>query len=93
MPNYKVAHISEQGIDFIIIPLNSNFGSKTDNEQKAIVDDLQTHASAAGLSGAVVPVWENKGAMAFRAPAKWHSFFRSIDLSFVGQHLNTQLSW
>src|SRR5260370_38457357 len=28
MPRYRVAHIREQGIDLIIIPLASDFGSK-----------------------------------------------------------------
>lgn len=93
MPRYDLAHIREQGIDLIIIPLNSSFGHRTQAEQQEIVDELQLHANAAGLKGTVVPVWESLGRMGFLAPSRWHPFFQSINLQFVGANLNRYISW
>jgi hypothetical protein len=94
MPRFDVAHIREQGIDIIIIPLNSSFRFKSESEQREIISELQLRASSAGLAGTVVPVWDNGGGrMAFIAPENWHPFFRSIDLQFVAANINRQLFW
>lgn len=93
MPRYDLAHIREQGIDLIIIPLNSSFGHRTQAEQQEIVDELQLHANAAGLKGTVVPVWESLGRMRFLAPSRWHAFFQSINLQFVRANLNKYILW
>lgn len=94
MPRFDVAHIKEQGIDLIIIPLNSSFRFKNESEQHEIISELQLRASNAGLAGTVVPVWDNGGGrMAFIAPENWHPFFRSINLQFVTANINRQLYW
>jgi len=93
MPRYDLAHIREQEIDLIIIPLNSSFGHRTQAEQQEIVGELQLRANAAGLKGSVVPVWESLGRMAFLAPSRWHPFFQSISLQFVHANLNKNISW
>jgi hypothetical protein len=94
MPNFKVAHIKEQGIDLIIIPLDDNFGRKTQTDQHAVIAELQMRASSAGLAGKVVPVWDaGGGRMAFIAPPNWHPFFKSIDLAFVWHNINRELYW
>lgn len=54
---YDVAHIREEGVDLIIIPLRSSFGHRTTLEQNETTRYLQACASAAGLAGTVVPVW------------------------------------
>jgi hypothetical protein len=69
VPQYKVAHIKEQGTDLIIIPLESHFGSMSAQDQNATISSLQLHASEAGLRGTVVPVWDSgSGRMGFIAP-------------------------
>lgn len=94
MPRFKVAHIRQQGVDLIIVPLDDNFHYKTRNEQVAAKAELQARASNAGLAGAVVPVWETPdGRMAFDAPQNWHPFFKSIDLGFVLVNINRELYW
>jgi len=94
MPRFDVAHIKEQGIDLIIIPLNNSFRSKNETEQREIISELQSRASSAGLAGTVVPVWDNGGGrMAFIAPEKWHPYFRSINMQFVAVNINRQLYW
>jgi hypothetical protein len=57
MPTYNVAHIREQGIELIIIPVATSFGDKTSRDQQMITADLQSHATRSGLTGTVVPVW------------------------------------
>jgi hypothetical protein len=94
MPKFQVAHILEQGVNLIIIPLDSSFGHKSSDEQGQIISELQMRASSANLAGTVVPVWNaGAGRMAFIAPSKWHPFFRTITLQWVAANINKALSW
>jgi len=94
MPSVDVAHIHEQGLDIIIIPLESAFGRLNAADQDREITAFQFRASSAGLRGRVVPVWDGgDGRMAFIAPAPWHPFFLSIDLATVAANLNRTLSW
>lgn len=92
MPHFEVAHIREQGVDLIIIPLAHEFSLKSPQEQIEVTATLQTCASAAGLAGTVVPVWDSGGGrMAFLAPPNWHAFFKSINLQFVQLNINRKM--
>ena len=94
MPRFKVAHIKEQGIDLIIIPLDSAFRTKSREQQDEVTLELQKRADAAGLAGTVVPVWDaGGGRMAFIAPQRWHPYFKGIDLAFVAANYNRELFW
>jgi hypothetical protein len=94
MPRFQVAHVREQGIDLIIIPLDSGFGQKLSSEQNEITSGLQVRARGAGLAGTVVPVWNSGGGrMAFIAPPNWHSFFRGLSLNSIATNLNKEISW
>lgn len=93
MPTYDVAHIREQGADLIIVRAEASFRYKTPAERQEIRNVLQQCAEAEGLTGTVIPVWDNgRGRMAFMAPRSWHPFFGSIDLSFVAKKINRRLS-
>jgi len=93
MATYDVAHIKEQGIDLIIIVVDSSFGLKTPGEQQKMTVALQECATAAGLAGTVVPVWDaGAGQMGFFAPTNWRAFFSSIDLAFVATNINRELT-
>ena len=93
MQTYKIAHLREQGIDLIIIPVDSTFGMKTIHEQNIIVRNLQSCATSSGLEGTVVPVWDSGGGrMSFLAPQRWHSYFSSITLEFVYMNINRQIT-
>ena len=93
MTTFDVAHIHEQGVDLIIVLLDSSFGYKTAIEQKEITAALQKCAVAAGLAGAVVPVWDAGGGQTgFLAPPNLHPFFSSINLGFVAAHINCKLT-
>ena len=93
MPSYDIAHIREQGVDLIIIPLQATFATLPATEQDATIAELESRAHSAGLAGTVVPVWNAGGRMAFRAPQNFHPFFRSISLAFVAQNINRNLHW
>jgi hypothetical protein len=94
MATFDVAHITESGVNFIIVPMHSNFGVKTAHEQNAVVSKLQLHANAAGLTGTVVPVWDSgNGRLAFVAPPDRQLLLRHIDLGYVAQKINKELSW
>lgn len=93
MPTYDVAHIREQGVDLIIVPLKASFGRKSRSEQAEIQSYLQQCATSAGLAGTIVPVWEgSSGRMAFIAPTNWHAFFKSINMNFVAANINRKLT-
>lgn len=93
MPDFDVAHINQQGVDLIIIPLEDEFGRKPPSEQRTIIDQLQMCASAAGLKGVVVPVWNSgNGRMGFIAVQNYHPFFQSINLSYVAANINRRLT-
>lgn len=92
METFQIAHIREQGVDLVITPLDTEFGLRTQTEQRRIAALLQACAKNAGLEGTVVPVWDNgDGRMAFLAPREFHPFLRTIDLSFVMANINRTL--
>lgn len=78
----------------VIIPLDSSFGRKIEEEQLEIIEELQSHSQAAGLAGRVVPVWDNGGGrMGFIAPQPWHPFFSSLNLFTVQRNINKEIFW
>ena len=92
MPTFKVAHIREQGVDLILVPVDRAFGNRPRSDQLAIVAELNALSHSARLAGTVVPVWDYaRGQMAFIAPTRWHPFFQSINLSWVRSRLNREL--
>jgi len=94
MPNFKVAHINEQGVDLIIIPLEQRSGILSQQEQNATIAELQVRANGVGLRGTVVPVWDaGGGQMAFIAPNQWHAFLGSLNLPLVMASLNREIFW
>jgi hypothetical protein len=94
MPQFKVAHIREQGNGMIIAPLNSSFGSHGARDQSAFIFELENRAHAAGLAGSIAVVWDSGGGlMRFIAPRPWAPFFRSIDLDWVRSNINKTIYW
>ncbi len=92
MQTYDIAHIREQGVDLIIIPVDSSFGIKSIHEQNILTHRLQSCSKSSGLSGTVVPVWDSGGGrMSFVAPQRWHPFFSSITLDFVFMNINRRI--
>lgn len=93
MSSYNIAHINVQGVDLIIIPLNSSFGYKTSLEQNEIKRSLQVCASGAGLNGTVIPIWlDSLDRMNFIAPQSYHPYLKSIDYGFVLMNINKTLT-
>jgi len=94
MPRYKVAHVKEQGIDLIIIPVDASFGLEAQNQQEEFREQLEAHAISAGLKGTVVPVWRDAfGTMKFLAPLNWHPFFKGLSYDQVLASLNREIFW
>ena len=91
MNRFPVAHINEQSVNLVIVPLDPSFGRKTQDEQATTTAALQFASASAGLAGQVVPVWEENGRFAFFAPRNFHAFFASIDMLYVQMRLNREL--
>jgi hypothetical protein len=66
----KIAHIHEQGIDLIIVPLAASFGIKSNHEQLELIGSLQARAVFDGICGTVVPVWP--AVVAFNSSLRQH---------------------
>jgi hypothetical protein len=92
MATYQVAHLHEQGVDLIIVPLNSSFGYKSQGEQNEIIGSLQLCARSAGLGGTVVPVWREGNGYRFIAPPNWHNYFRSLTYDWILANINRELT-
>ncbi len=88
----RAAHIREQNVDLIIVPLDKSFGGQTPEQQQAGIEAIRMSATLAGLAGEVIPVWElSDGRMSFIAPKPYHPYFQSITLAFVFANLNQDL--
>jgi hypothetical protein len=94
MPNYKVAHIHQQGQDMIIFPLESKFGQMIGSEQDRELGILGSRANQAGLRGVAVAVWDAGGGQAaFRGPPQCCALLSRINFNFVMANLNRVISW
>jgi hypothetical protein len=96
MPSYKIAHILEQGVNLIIVPMDSVFGNLPRHEQNAEIGRIQMAARRIRppLLGEVIPVWDNpSGGIAFLAPPKYFAFFENISMEWVWANVNRELSW
>jgi hypothetical protein len=93
MASIKVAHIREQGQDMILVPLDSNFGNRTEYDKSKTLDELQVKASAAGLRGRIVLLWPNGRGHAFMGPRPWHPFLSGLPIEAVMSRVNKQISW
>lgn len=92
MSYLRIAHINEQGTYFVIVPVETSFGSQPRVAQEASIDRWRLAAMSARINGTVVPVWENGDRLAFRAPQRFHAFFKSLSLPLVLGMLNETLS-
>jgi hypothetical protein len=92
MAQFDVAHVRQQGVDLIIVPLNNDFGRKAPAEQEDAIAGLQQCAASAGLRGTVVPVWIEGSSMRFIAPRPWHPFFQSLSWAVVRANINRRLT-
>lgn len=92
MATFKIAHLREQGVDLIIVPLKSDFGHKSDEEQSEIINWLQLCARHAGLAGKVVPVWQDGNGHRFIAPNNWHPFFKAFSWDRIMMNINKELT-
>jgi hypothetical protein len=92
MNTFKVAHIREQGIDLIIVPLSQDFQHKSDEEQQDTISALQVCASNAGLAGTVVPVWRHGASHRFICPENWTPFFKTFTWNNIMSNINKELT-
>jgi len=92
MSTFDIAHIRQQGVNLIIVPLDPSFGHKPDSTQAEIIDSLQAAATSAGLAGTVVPVWRSGSTHRFIAPRNWHAFFKSLSWNQILANINKRLT-
>ncbi len=88
MAQFKIAHLREQGVDLIIVPVNNSFAHRPQSEQHEFIAELEDCAHSAGLAGTVVPVWRG----GFIAPQSYHPFFRTFGYDRALRNINRTLT-
>jgi hypothetical protein len=92
MAIFDLAVITEQGIDFVLVPLHASFEFRSEHEKCAMVARIRSATSRAGLSGVVIPVWAlRSGKMGYLTPEPYRAMMRGFDLEFVAQNINGQI--
>ena len=57
-PKIWVAHIRDQGAEFVLVPMGASFEQKPIEERREVVAGFEARAAAAGLPRFVVVVWD-----------------------------------
>ena len=93
METYRAAVIEYRGDFVLLVPVDSAFAHKSDEEQQTSIEALQESAVAQGLKGEVVPVWNaGGGKIHYRAPRHWMRYCRTITLNGVENKINAEFS-
>jgi hypothetical protein len=86
--------LREQGKEVILVPLSSRFDHEPEDNQHAMISEIQAAAVGAGLVGKVVPVWPtSSGRTRFISPPQWRALFSGISYRWVKSKVNGTLSW
>ena len=93
MPSFKAAYVREQGVDLVIVAVDSSFGQLSEQDQVRQIEEMQAAANQAGVVGTVVPFWKIGDRTAFIAPARWHPFFSNVTWEDLRANLNIEVSW
>lgn len=94
MPTFEVANVRERGKQMILVPMSSRFGHEPENNQHAMINEIQAEAQGAGLPGKVVIVWPTpSGRTQFISPPQWREIFDRLSDSWVRSKVNGTLSW
>ncbi len=92
LATFKIAHIKEQGINIIIIPMATSFGDRSESDRFEIIELLQAAAVSAQLRGKVVPMWQEERGYKFIAPPEWQPYFRTVKWKDLKKNLNRELT-
>ena len=91
MATFRIAHIKEQGVNVIIVPLGAAFGALTEDGRQHIIVALEAAALAAEYRGRVVPMWLERQRARSIAPPEWVVFFSTLKWRDVVKNLNREL--
>lgn len=93
MPNFKLAHVHEQGQNMLLFPLDGGFAHKTSAQQNAILRELEDRAHAAGLAGRAAVFWTIGNRTYSLGPPTWRNFLSSFSIQRVLASVNKSISW
>ena len=90
---FDIAHFREQGNDIIMVIVPKKFDNFPSSDKQQVSNELQQCAKEAKVSGKIVLVWNKpNGAMGFFGPTPWHPFLKSINMAYVKQRVNKELT-
>jgi len=92
MPEYRIAHIREQGQDMIIVPLESRFLNRPAAEKESFRLALQRCAAQHRLKGTDCLVWNYGRRFYFLAPPPWRLFFKGLSMAAVNRNINKKIT-
>ena len=92
MASFEVAHVRVQGVDVILIVVDSAFGHKSKSEQLEALNGFQLAAHQAGLRGGVSMVWNQGGRVASFGPRNWHRVLKNLTWPWIAANINRRLT-
>ncbi len=93
MPNHKIAVIRHETMELIVVPLDTVFEYRSQENKLAFRAELQSHAEDAGFTGSICLVWPYAGGMKFLAPRAAHEFFAGLSMAKLSAQVNMELVW
>ena len=89
---FQVAHLKIDSENLIIIPLGSEgMVSKNAAQKKELHQEFKRCMRDAGLNGAVMLAWPQRGAMSFYGDNNWLSYMKSKNMQWVNQKVNRKV--
>jgi hypothetical protein len=89
---FEVAHINVQGQNVILIVVSPSVGSRSSQDQAALLATLESRAHQAGLAGHVALVWNSGGRVMSYGPRAWSGYLQSLTWYDVAANVNRSLT-
>jgi hypothetical protein len=91
MPKYKVAQLSYEGENVILVPMDRSFGKRPQEQKDQELSKLQAAADATGLNGKLVIIWDAAGSVAAFGPDKLKGYAESLRWTSLRTKMNCDL--
>ena len=92
MQIFDYALIRYQGVNLIIVPVNSEFGNRNCFEQRRLQECIEANTTAQGLSGEVVLVWRGyTNRMKFLSRQSSSQIVKEINWGIVAKNITGKM--
>lgn len=89
---FSVAVVPFRNTTGVFVVVDRDFFAQDAKTQQAWFNDIQECARGARLRGQVIAVANVKRQFRFYGPKSWHSFLRGVDMEWVSDRVNKELT-